>query len=73
MILRQYWHHLMNTLQIPIPISVAIQDIFGKEPVYLVDENPKRLIERFVEVLIEKQETIAAEGLKQHPFSDAFR
>ena len=28
-----------------IPISVAIHDTLTKEPVYLVDENPKYLIE----------------------------
>ena len=34
-----------------IPISVAVHDALSKEPVYLVDENPKRLIKRFIEVL----------------------
>ena len=28
-----------------IPISTAIYDTLSKEPVYSVDENPKRLIE----------------------------
>ena len=37
-----------------IAISVAIHDTLSKEPVYLVDENPERLIERFIEVLTEK-------------------
>ena len=36
------------------PISVAVHDTLSKEPVYLVDENPKRLIKRFIEVLTEK-------------------
>ena len=33
-----------------IPIRVAIHDTLSKELVYLVDENPGRLIERFIEV-----------------------
>ena len=34
-----------------IPISVVIHDTLSKEPVYLVDENPGNLIERFTEAL----------------------
>ena len=56
-----------------IPISVAIYDTLSKESVYLVDENPKRLIERFIEVLTEKQEAIAADVLKQHPYPSDFQ
>ena len=37
-----------------IAISVAIHDTLSKEPLYLVDENSERLIERFIEVLTEK-------------------
>ena len=40
----------------------------SKELVYLVDEKPERLIERFVEVLTKKQEAIAADALKQYPY-----
>ena len=47
-----------------IPIRVAVHDTLSKELVYLVDKNPKRFIERFIEVLKEKQETIAADALK---------
>ena len=56
-----------------IPISIAIHDTFSKEPVYLFDENPKRLIEQFVEVLTGKQDTIAAEVSKQHPYPSDFQ
>ena len=56
-----------------IPISVAVHDTFNKEPVYLVDENPKRLIKRFIEVLTRKQEEIAAVALKQHPYPSDFQ
>ena len=41
-----------------IPINVAVHDTFseerGEDPVYLVDENPGRLTERFIEVLTGK-------------------
>ena len=37
-----------------IPISVAIHDTLSKKPVYLVDQNPGRLIEKFIEILREK-------------------
>ena len=56
-----------------IPISVAVHDTLSKEPVYLVDEKPKRLIERFIKVLTEKQEAIAADALKQHPYPSDFQ
>ena len=56
-----------------LPISFAVHDTLGKEPAYLVDENPKRLIERFTEVLKEKQEAIAADVLKQHPYPSNFQ
>ena len=56
-----------------IPISVAVHDTLSKEPVYLVDEKPKRLIERFIKVLTEKQEAIAADVLKQHPYLSDFQ
>ena len=36
------------------PISVAIHDTLDKESVYLVDENSKHLIGRFIKVLTEK-------------------
>ena len=35
-------------------IGVAMHDILSKEPVYLVNENPGNLIERFTEALKEK-------------------
>ena len=56
-----------------IPIRVAVHDTLSKEPVYLVDENPERFIERFLEVLTEKQEAIAIDVLKQHPYPSDFQ
>ena len=56
-----------------IPISVAVHDTLSKEPVYLVDENQGRLIERFIEILTEKQEAIAADVFKQHPYRSNFQ
>ena len=37
-----------------IEISVAVHDTLSKEPIYLVDKNPERLVERFIEVVTEK-------------------
>ena len=50
-------------------ISVAIHDTSSKEALYIVDENPGSLIERFIEVLTEKYEEIVLEVFKQrlHP------
>ena len=45
----------LTYLSSQIPISVAVHDTFSKEPAYLVDENPKRLIERFIKVLTESK------------------
>ena len=45
----------------------------SKEPVYEINENSKRLIERFIEVLTEKQKAIAADVLKEHPHPSEFR
>ena len=47
-----------------IPIRVAIHDTLSKELVYLVDENPGRLIEQFIEVLTGKQVVIPPDVLK---------
>ena len=56
-----------------IAISVAVDDSLSKEPVYLVNKNPKRLIKRFIEVLRGKQEAITADALKQHPYPSNFQ
>ena len=58
-----------------IEISIAVHDTLSKEeePVYLVDENRERLVERFIEALTEKQEAIAADVLKQHPYPSDFQ
>ena len=56
-----------------IPINVAIHDTLSKEPVYLADGNSGRLIQRFIEVLTEKQEAIATDVLKQHQYPSDFQ
>ena len=63
----------LTYLSTRIPISVAVHDRLSKEPVYLVNKNPKCLIKRFIEVLTEKQEAIAANALKQHPYPSDFQ
>ena len=55
------------------PISVAIHDTLSNKPVYLVDENAKRLVERSIKVLTEKQEAIFADVLKQHLYPSDFQ
>ena len=60
-----------------IPISVPVHDTQSedreKEPLYLVDKNLDCLTERFTEVLTEKQEVIAGDVLKQHPYPSDFQ
>ena len=56
-----------------MPINVAFHDTLSKELVYIVDENLERLIERFIEVLTEKQEAIAADVLKQYLYPSDFQ
>ena len=55
-----------------IKIRVAVHDTLseekGEDPVYLVNKKPKRMNRRFIEVLTEKQEAIAADILKQHSY-----
>ena len=50
-----------------VPISVAISDNVTNEPVYLVDSDPKSLVARFLEVLLEKREAILAKVTKMFP------
>ena len=60
-----------------IEVSVAVHDTLseerGEEPVYLVDTNPGRLVERFIEALTEKQKAIVADVLKQYPYPSDFQ
>ena len=53
-LLKEHATYDLTYLSRHILISVAFHDTLGKEPVYLLDENPKRLIEQFIEVLTEK-------------------
>ena len=50
-----------------VPISVAISDNISNEPVYLVDEDPKSLVARFLQVLLEKREAILERVTKEVP------
>ena len=54
-------------------MSVAVHDTLSKEPVYLVDKNPERLVERFIEAVTQKQKAIAADVLKQYPYPSDFQ
>ena len=55
------------------PLSVAVHDTLSKDPVYLVDKDPKRLIKRLIRTLTEKQEVITVYVLKQHPYPSDFQ
>ena len=55
-----------------VPISVAVRGTLSKEPVYLVEKNPKHLIKRFIEILTGKQELMAEDGLNEHPYPSDF-
>ena len=55
------------------PLNEHPIDDLSKELVYIVDENLERLIERFIEVLTEKQEAIAADVLKQYLYPSDFQ
>ena len=46
----------------------VIHDTLSKEPIYLVDENPKRFIDRFIDVLRGNKVAIAADVLREHPY-----
>ena len=72
-LLNEHRTHGLTYLSKQKLISVAIHYTLSKEPVYLVEENPERLIERFIEVLTEKQEAIAADVLKQHLYPSGFQ
>ena len=50
-----------------VPISVAISDSVTNEPVYLVDEDPKSLVARFLQVLLEKRGVIMTKVSKMFP------
>ena len=54
------------------PIRVAIHHILSKDPVYLVNENPERLTERFIKILTEKQEAIVSDVWKRHSYPSNF-
>ena len=50
-----------------IPVSVAINDNFSKKPSFIVDEDPKNLVKRFVENVLERISKIAEEVNSLYP------
>ena len=60
--------HLLGHIPISVTVHDTLSELREEEPVYLVDKNPEPLTEQFIEVLTEKQETMAADVLKQHPY-----
>ena len=50
-----------------IPVSVAVNDNFTKKPSFIVDEDPKNLVKRFVENVLERISKIAEEVNSLYP------
>ena len=71
-VLNEHPRDSLTYLSRHIPISVGIHDTLSKRPVYLVDDNPKSLIQQFIEVLTGKQEAIAADVLRQYSYASYF-
>ena len=55
------------------PVNIDIHDTLGREPVYSVDENLERVLERFIKVLTGKQEIIIADALKLQQYPSNFQ
>ena len=49
-----------------IPVSMAIHSNFGKKPIYLVNKDPKRLIEDFVQELNNLRDLIIKDVSEKH-------
>ena len=55
-----------------VPISVAIYDTLSGEPVYLVDKNPEKLVEKFVDALSKKRDAIVKDVETKYPYPSDF-
>ena len=56
-----------------VPVSVAIHSNFALEPIYLVNEDPRELIEDFVKNLADLREMIVREVENLYPYPDDFQ
>ena len=55
-----------------VPVSVAICDTFSGEPVYLVDKDPEKLVEKFMDALSKKRDAIVKDVETKYPYPSDF-
>ena len=55
-----------------VPVSVAIRDTLSGESVYLVDKDPEKLVEKFMDVLSKKRDAIVKDVEAKYPYPSDF-
>ena len=55
-----------------VPVSVAICDTMSGEPVYLVDKDPEKLVEKFMDALSKKRDAIVKDVETKYPYPSDF-
>ena len=55
-----------------VPVSVAICDTLIGEPVYLVDKDPEKLVEKFMDALSKKRDAIVKDVETKYPYPSDF-
>ena len=55
-----------------VPVSVAICDTMSDEPVYLVDKDPEKLVEKFMDALSKKRDTIIKDVETKYTYPSDF-
>ena len=55
-----------------VPLSVAICDTLSGEPLYLVDKDPERLVEKFMDALSKKRDAIVKDVETKYPYPSDF-
>ena len=65
--------YLSRHIEVRVAAHDTLSEEKGEDPIYLVDKNPERWLERFIEAVTEKQEAIAADVLRQHSYPYDFQ
>ena len=55
-----------------VPVSVAIYDTLSGEPVYLVDKDPEKLVEKTMDALSKKHDAIVKDVETKYPYPSDF-
>ena len=55
-----------------VPVSVAICDTLSGEPVYLVDKDPEKLVQKFMGALSKKRDAIVKDVETKYPYPSDF-